>query len=94
MNRDLLVRSALAGVFVAGVTIGSSALAQDKGMEKCWGVAKAGQNDCGSKAGLHDCAGKSKADNDKGEWKYVAAGTCKTMGGMSMDDAKMGMKKS
>lgn len=30
---------------------------------------------------------------DKGEWKYVAKGTCKDMKGLSMDEAKM-MKKS
>jgi uncharacterized membrane protein len=33
-------------------------------------------------------------DNDKGEWKYVPAGTCKQMGGVGLDQAKMDMKKS
>ncbi len=54
--------------------------------EKCFGVAKAGQNDCAS--GVHSCAGQSKTDMDKTEWKYVAAGTCKTMKGLSADEAK------
>jgi uncharacterized membrane protein len=31
-------------------------------------------------------------DNDKGEWRYVAAGTCKTLGGLSADEAKKAMK--
>ena len=54
--------------------------------EKCFGVAKAGQNDCAS--GVHSCAGQSKVDMDKTEWKYVAAGSCKTMTGLSADEAK------
>ena len=54
--------------------------------EKCFGIAKAGQNDCAS--GVHSCAGQSKVDMDKVEWKYVAKGTCKDMKGMSSDEAK------
>ncbi len=54
--------------------------------EKCFGIAKAGQNDCAS--GVHSCAGQSKVDMDKTEWKYVAAGSCKTMKGLSADEAK------
>lgn len=60
------------------------AAAADK--EKCFGVAKAGQNDCAS--GVHSCAGQSKVDMDKVEWKYVAAGTCKTLKGLTADEAK------
>ena len=62
--------------------------------EKCFGIAKAGQNDCASHAGTHSCAGQSKVDNDKTEWKYVAKGTCKQMKGLTMDEAKAAMKKS
>lgn len=74
--------------------LSSPALAQNAAKEKCYGIAKAGQNDCANLAGTHSCAGQSKVDNDKGEWKYVAAGTCKTMGGLSADEAKKEMKKS
>ena len=56
--------------------------------EKCFGISKAGQNDCASAFGLHSCAGQSKVDLDKAEWKYVAKGTCKDMKGLSFDDAK------
>jgi uncharacterized membrane protein len=62
------------------------AAAQEK--EKCFGIAKAGQNDCANLSGTHSCAGQSKVDMGKDEWKYVAKGTCKDMKGMSMDDAK------
>ena len=51
-------------------------------MEKCYGVAKAGQNDCGT--AKHACAAQgAKVDKDPTEWKYVDKGTCETMGGKS-----------
>ena len=86
MNQRLIISSALASVMALGL-VGQVA-AQDKGKEKCYGIAKAGQNDCANLAGTHSCAGQSKADNDAGEFKYVAKGTCKDMGGMSADEAK------
>jgi uncharacterized membrane protein len=64
-----------------------------KDKEKCYGIAKAGQNDCANLSGTHSCAGQSKVDNDAGEWKYVAAGTCKDMKGMTAEEAKAKMKK-
>lgn len=93
MNQRTMITSAAASLMSLAL-LTSPAMAQDAAKEKCFGIAKAGQNDCANLSGSHSCAGQSKVDNDKGEWKYVAAGTCKTMGGMSMDDAKMGMKKS
>ncbi len=49
---------------------------------KCYGVAKAGQNDCGSSK--HDCGGKSKTAGDSEEWIYLPAGTCeKIVGGVT-----------
>jgi uncharacterized membrane protein len=44
-------------------------------MEKCYGVSKAGDNDCKAGAGT-SCAGTSKADYQRNAWKYVPAGTC------------------
>ena len=62
------------------------AVAQEK--EKCFGIAKAGQNDCANLAGTHSCAGQSKVDMDKGEWKYVAKGTCEDLKGLSAEEAQ------
>jgi uncharacterized membrane protein len=62
--------------------------------EKCFGIAKAGQNDCANLSGTHSCAGLSKVDNGADEWKYVAAGTCKDLKGISEADAKVKAKKS
>lgn len=44
-------------------------------MEKCYGVAMAGKNDCAAGAGT-TCAGTSKTDYQANAWKYVPAGTC------------------
>lgn len=46
-----------------------------KGMEKCYGVALAGKNDCKAGAGT-TCAGTSKVDYQGNAWKMVKAGTC------------------
>ncbi|MBN8494144.1 MAG: DUF2282 domain-containing protein [Burkholderiales bacterium] len=89
MNHRLIVSSALASVMALGLA--GHAAAQEK--EKCYGIAKAGQNDCGNLSGTHSCAGQSKVDNDPGEWKYVAKGTCKDMKGMTADEAKAKMQK-
>jgi uncharacterized membrane protein len=91
MNQKALVAAAAASL-LSTLLVATPAVAQDK--EKCYGIAKAGQNDCANLSGSHSCAGQSKVDNDKGEWKYVAKGSCKTMKGMTADEAKMGAKKS
>jgi uncharacterized membrane protein len=55
--------------------------------EKCYGIAKGGQNDCAS--AVHDCAGMgSKKDNDPNEFKYVSAGSCLKIGGSVKPAAK------
>lgn len=46
--------------------------------EKCYGVAKAGKNDCKAGAGT-SCAGTSKTDYQGNAWKLVKAGTCTTI---------------
>jgi uncharacterized membrane protein len=53
-------------------------MAKPAATEKCYGVAKAGQNDCKAGAGT-TCAGTSKVDYDGKAFKEVAKGTCVTM---------------
>ena len=84
MNKRSMI--ALTAVSLLTMGVAAPAMAQEK--EKCYGIAKAGQNDCANLAGTHSCAGQSKVDNDPGEWKYTAKGTCKQMGGMNADEAK------
>lgn len=97
MNHRLVVSSALASVMAMGLVANAGAashgMEKPKDKEKCYGIAKAGQNDCANLAGTHSCAGQSKVDGDAGEWKYVATGTCKTMKGLTADEAKAKMKK-
>jgi uncharacterized membrane protein len=47
-------------------------------MEKCYGVALAGKNDCKAGAGT-TCAGTSQANYQGNAWKLVKAGTCTTI---------------
>ena len=53
---------------------------QENAMEKCYGVAKAGQNDCAAGPGT-TCAGTSVRDYQGNAWKYVKKGACVEMGG-------------
>jgi uncharacterized membrane protein len=53
-------------------------MAMDSGMEKCFGVALAGQNDCAAGPGT-TCQGTSTVDYQGNAWKFVAGGTCATM---------------
>jgi uncharacterized membrane protein len=63
---------------LAGVLAADAALAADQAkpaMEKCYGVAKAGKNDCKAGPGT-SCAGTSTKDYQGNAWKLVKAGTC------------------
>ena len=48
------------------------------GKEKCYGVSKAGDNDCAAGPGT-SCAGTSVVDYQGNAWTYVDAGTCLTI---------------
>lgn len=77
-------RSLVATVFTLSALAAGAALAQDtkpmgdkmtNTMDKCYGVALAGKNDCKAGAGT-TCAGTSKVDYQGNAWTHVAAGTC------------------
>jgi uncharacterized membrane protein len=71
---------AIAAAIGSLLAMGShAATAADAAKEKCYGVAKAGKNDCAANG--HSCAGQAKVDNDPTEWKYVPKGECEKMGG-------------
>ena len=82
-QRQALIAAALAAVCATGAVSASAAepaMGAAKGdKEKCYGIAKAGQNDCGTAA--HSCSGQAKTDNMAEEWKFVAKGTCEKAGG-------------
>ncbi len=73
------VASALASIAAAGpLTPDQAKQATDAGMEKCYGVALAGQNDCAAGPGT-TCQGSSTVDYQGNAWKFVDGGTCTTM---------------
>jgi uncharacterized membrane protein len=77
MNKRLWITSAIAAA-VAGpalVAAQGPAPAPDFEAEKCYGIAKAGQNDCAS-TGNNSCAGTSRLDADPRAWLYVPEGYC------------------
>ncbi|MGH6718751.1 MAG: BufA1 family periplasmic bufferin-type metallophore [Alphaproteobacteria bacterium] len=51
--------------------------------EKCYGISKAGKNDCQFSSG--SCAGTATADSLKDTWLYVPAGTCERIVGASLE---------
>ena len=73
---------ALAGaVAVTGLAMTPAAEAAGT---KCYGIAKAGENDCANAAGTHSCAGQSTVDYPGGDWKATAsAEACMEMGGQT-----------
>ena len=80
MNRTASA-AALAAVLAlsAGVSMAAADEHKAKGeTEKCYGVSKAGENDCKAGAGT-SCAGTAKVDYQGNAWKMVAKGTCTTI---------------
>jgi len=78
MNRDLLpplFAATLAAAVTAALASPVHAAPAKPAMEKCYGVAKAGHNDCAAGAGT-SCAGTSTKDYQANAWKLVKAGTC------------------
>jgi uncharacterized membrane protein len=73
----LAVASVFAAALGAAGLSGKAAAADDPTKEKCYGVAKAGENDCA--AGSSGCSGSSKVDYQGNVFKLVPKGTCTTM---------------
>lgn len=93
MNPSPLLSTALATVVALGLTAPAHAADMKASKEKCFGIAKAGQNDCANLSGTHSCAGQAKADNDPADWKFVPKGTCKQLGGLDAEAAKAALDK-
>ena len=84
-SKRRILNSAVAGLLALGLAQAAGAQDAKGEKEKCFGVAKAGQNDCGT--ATHTCAGKAKKDNAADEWKMVPKGTCEKMGGKKQPPA-------
>ena len=77
MKNAALVASAM----VAAISLATVATAQAAD-EKCYGIAKAGKNDCQTVS--HSCAGTATKDGQGDSWIYVPAGTCEKINGGSL----------
>ncbi len=76
MNKSTL---GLGATLACALSVMAASAVQAEGeMEKCFGVALAGANDCAAGAGT-TCAGTSKVDYQGNAWTLVPAGTCVTM---------------
>ncbi len=75
MNTNIVA----AAVLLAATATFAAAPAQAAEQEKCFGVAKAGANDC--KSASHDCAGHATKDRDPASFILVPAGTCEKLVG-------------
>jgi uncharacterized membrane protein len=84
MNTKKAILAAAIGGLVA--CAGPAAFAADDAKagatEKCYGVAKAGKNQCAGPA--HSCEGLSKKDADGKEWIKLPKGTCERIVGGSL----------
>ena len=82
MNRKIALSALALGALVGGVALAQGKPMDDQKMadkmpvvEKCYGVAMAGKNDCAAGPGT-TCAGTAKMDYQGNAWKNVPTGTC------------------
>jgi uncharacterized membrane protein len=81
-NATITAISSLLTLGAAAVFATPTFAADKPEMEKCYGVAKSGKNDCAGPA--HACAGQSKADAGGKEWISLPKGTCERLSGGSL----------
>ena len=82
---QLLIGSAVIAALTMPLGSGAQARPAPKpkfDAEKCYGVAKAGKNDC--QTATHSCAGTSTTDADASSWIYLPTGTCEKLAGGSL----------
>lgn len=80
MKNSHILSAAIGSLLILGM---ASANAADKkmDMEKCFGIAKAGMNDCSSNKSAHSCAGQATKNNDPMDFVAVPKGTCNKIAG-------------
>ena len=87
-TRNWTIAAAIGALLAAGAAnAGSTDKAGEAGDKaKCYGVAKAGKNDCATSS--HSCAGAAKTDNDPADWKHMPKEACEKAGGKTEAPAK------
>ena len=85
MKRNLFIASAIVAALAVPLVSSSQAGPAPKpkfDAEKCYGISKAGKNDCAS-TGNNSCGGTSKVNADPKAWIYVPEGYCERIVGGS-----------
>ncbi|HYD19166.1 MAG TPA: DUF2282 domain-containing protein [Patescibacteria group bacterium] len=80
MKKQMITAATLAAAISFAA---NAAIAEDAPTEKCYGIVKAGKNDCHTAA--HSCAGSAKTDNDRTEWLKLPKGLCDRITGGSTE---------
>jgi uncharacterized membrane protein len=80
-TKTALLSTAIGSLLALSLTSVSAYAADDANMEKCYGIAQAGKNDCAGPT--HACAGQSKTTSGK-EWIKLPKGTCERIVGGSL----------
>ena len=84
MKKTFATAAAVGLISLGGAVISDDASAMEMNdKEKCYGVVKAGANDCGANG--HSCAGQAEYDADPSEWAAVPKGLCDRLAGGSTE---------
>jgi uncharacterized membrane protein len=82
MNK--LTVASLAAALFGAVGLASMTVPAQAEELKCFGISKAGENDCANAAGTHSCKGLSTDNYSGGDWKVAASlFECHVMGGQA-----------
>jgi len=82
-SRSAILAAAVGSLFMLA---NGAFAADDTNFEKCYGVAKAGKNDCAG--GAHACAGQSTKEKSAKEFLKLPKGTCERISGGSLTPGK------
>jgi len=80
MKKHQILSVAIGSLLAIGL-VGNASAADKPKMEKCFGIAKAGMNDCSSNKSAHSCAGQATKNNDPMDFVAVPKGTCDKIAG-------------
>ncbi len=94
MQTHQILSAAIGSLLALGLAGNAGAADKKVEMEKCYGIAKAGMNDCGSKMAGHSCAGQASKNSDPNDFVALPKGTCDKIANGSPAAGSGMMKKS
>ena len=82
MNKDILIKSVALAFLSLSTQLSIAATSTEPATEKCYGIVKAGMNDCSTATA--SCAGSATKDKQKDAFILLAKGTCEKIVGASL----------